>query len=297
MIFFFAHLSRATVSIFALRLSIMTFRYENPFRLGRVIASAFLLCLIFATPAIAAASGCGAASKERATVLGAGDRLEITLADGRKVRLAGLDIPDPGRGDPATAAAARRLTADWLAGREVGLTVLSARTDRWGRTLADLSAPPPDGATGAGPVSVSLFLVGAGLARVWPEPETKACLSERLRAESAARDNRLGLWRDPYYAVVNAADLDNLRNRDGQFTLVEGTPSRVGEGRSRFFVDFALHRGFTIVVAKRRAKAFEQVGMAISALSGVKIRVRGALDNRFGLRMEISEPENIERLE
>jgi hypothetical protein len=34
----------------------------------------------------------------------------------------------------------------------------------------------------------------------------------------------------------------------------------------------------------------------IAALAGAKIRVRGALDNRFGLRMEISDPDGIERL-
>jgi hypothetical protein len=78
--------------------------------------------------------------------------------------------------------------------------------------------------------------------------------------------------------------------------LVEGTPSRVGEGRSRYYVDFGLHRGFTIVIPKRRAKVFERAGMTIAALAGARIRVRGALDNRFGLRMEISDPDGIERL-
>ena len=73
-------------------------------------------------------------------------------------------------------------------------------------------------------------------------------------AERKAHDKRLGLGRDPYYAVAEAADLDNLRKRDGQFTVVEGTPSRVGEGRNRYNVDFGLHRGFTIVIPKRRAK-------------------------------------------
>jgi hypothetical protein len=100
--------------------------------------------------------------------------------------------------------------------------------------------------------------------------------------------------RDPYYGVVEAADLDNLRDRDGQFTIVEGTPRRVGEGRSRYYVDFGPRRGFTIVIPKKRAKVFERAGVTIQALAGAKIRARGALDNRFGLRMEISEPEDIE---
>lgn len=243
-----------------------------------------------------AASDCGLLSNQHVIVASVEDRLEIALADGRRVRLAGLDIADSGRGDSATAAAALAVVRPWLSGREVGLRVLSPKPDRWGRLLVDLSAPPPAGDTGA-PVAVSSFLLAAGLARVWPEPEAQACLGKRLKIEAEARDKRLGLWRDPYYGVVDAVDLDDLRRRDGQFTIVEGTPSRVGEGRSRFYVDFGLHRGFTIVIPKRRAKVFERAGVTISALSGARIRVRGALDNRFGLRMEVLEPENIERLE
>jgi hypothetical protein len=34
--------------------------------------------------------------------------------------------------------------------------------------------------------------------------------------------------------------------------------------------------------------------VTIQALAGAKIRARGALDNRFGLRMEIFEPDDIE---
>ena len=142
-----------------------------------------------------------------------------------------------------------------------------------------------------------MALLAAGLARVWPEAEARACASTRLAAEAEARNKRLGLWLDPYYAVVDAADLDKLRERDGQFTLVEGTPSRVGEGRSRYFIDFGLRRGFTIVIPKRRAKVFERAGMTISALAGARVRVRGALDDRFGPRMTILEPEDIERIE
>ncbi|HLJ71026.1 MAG TPA: thermonuclease family protein [Roseiarcus sp.] len=255
--------------------------------------------MVAALFALAAAEGraapCGAGPAQQVAVKAVAERLEITLADGRQVRLAGLAAPDPDHGDPATAAAALAFAKDWLAGREVGLRLLYAKPDRWGRLPVDLLAPPP-GEAGAAPVSVAAFLLRSGYARVWPEPDAYACLADLMRAEAEARDKRLGLWRDPYYGVVAAADLDNLRKRDGQFTLVEGTPSRVGEGRSRYYVDFGLHRGFTVVIPKRRAKVFERAGMTIAALAGAKIRVRGALDNRFGLRMEISDPDGIERL-
>ena len=257
-------------------------------------ASGVLFALMLAC-APARGAPCGAAPAQSVTIANVDERLEFTLADSRLVRLAGLDVPDQDRGEPATAAAARDFATRWLAGREVGLRLLYAKPDRWGRLPVDLIASPPDNPAGA-PVSVAAFLLSVGHARVRPEPDVYACLADLFAAENQARDKRLGLWRDPYYAIVDAADLDNLQKRDGQFTVVEGTPSRVGEGRSRYYVDFGLHRGFTIVIPKRRAKVFERAGMTISALAGAKIRVRGALDNRFGLRMEISEPDGIELL-
>jgi endonuclease YncB( thermonuclease family) len=261
------------------------------------------LALVLAAPAsfeasLAAGLFCADPPESRARIIAIGDHFEFALADGRQARLGGLDLPDPDRGNPANAAAAREFAAKWLVGREVGLHELSAKPDRWKRLIVELYAAPVGTAGDApGGSSVSMALLAAGLARVWPEPEARGCATSRLAAEAEARNKSLGLWRDPYYAVVDAADLDKLRERDGQFTLVEGTPSRVGEGRSRFFIDFGLRRGFTIVIPKRQAKAFERAGLTVSALAGAKIRVRGALDDRFGPRMTILEPEDIERVE
>ncbi|HLW89810.1 MAG TPA: thermonuclease family protein [Roseiarcus sp.] len=258
-----------------------------------------------------AGPACVGGPETRVKVAAIDERLDVALADGREARLSGLDLPDPGRGDPATAAAARSFLSSWLVDREVGLRALSPKPDRWDRAVVELYAAPPAedavspsqthapaGSGAAAPeISVSLRLLAAGFARVRPEVETRSCLDERRATEREAREKRLGLWRDPYYGVVEAADLDKLLERDGQFTLVEGTPWRVGEGRSRYFVDFALHRGFTFVIPKKRAKDFEKAGLTISGLTGAKILVRGALDDRFGPRMEAWEPDAIERLD
>ena len=248
-----------------------------------------------ARPAAAAAT-CETGAQERAVVSAIGERLEIVLGDGRRIRLTGLDGPDSGRGDPDLAAKAHSFAADWLVGREVGVQVVATKPDRWGRIVAELSAASPASAPDAPPVSVSLALLRAGYGRVWPEPEVRSCLVDLLRAEAQARDDRLGVWRDPYYAVLDAADRQNLLAHDGQFAVIEGVALKVGEGRSRYYVDLALHRGFTIVIPKRRVKIFERAGISIPALTGIRIRVRGALDGRFGPRIEISEPDAIERL-
>ena len=235
-----------------------------------------------------AGAACRAAPQERVAVTAIAERGEILLADGRRARLAGLDIPDPGRGDPALATEARAWLTSRLTGREIGLGALAAKTDRWGRLLADLFVE------GDASPSVSLALLSAGLARVRPEVEARDCLAERLAAEAAARLDGLGVWTDPYYGVVEATDLEELRQRDGQFAIVEGVVLRVGQGRNRTYLDFGRRDGLTVVAMARQAKAFERAGTDLAALAGARIRVRGAMDNRFGLRMAISGPDAIE---
>jgi endonuclease YncB( thermonuclease family) len=258
------------------------------------------LALVFLSLAVAPvrtfAAPCSVGPPHQATIEAISDRFEFALADGRRIRLAGLDIPDPNRGEPATASAARAFASRWLLGQSVGVALASSKPDRWGRLVGDLFASPL-GEPNAAQVSVALALLEAGEARVWPEPEAAACAAERRAAEQEARHKWLGLWRDPYYGLIEATDVENLQRRDGQFTLVAGTPSRIGEGHSRYFVDFGLHRGFTVVIPKKRAKDFERAGMAIPALVGAMVIVRGALDDRFSPRMTISGPDEIERVE
>ena len=225
-------------------------------------------------------------------VVAVDERLDIGLADGRFIKLAGLDMPEPERGGPS-ARAARAFLLRRLVGREAELDLLADGTDRWGRTLADLSPPaaqrdPAESAASA--------LLRAGYARVWPEFETRACAAYRLALEDRARRDSLGIWADPEYAVISSFDAAGLARRDGQFVVLEGRVRRVGFGRSRLYLDLAPRDGPTIVVARRLEKAFANAGRPIDALVGQTIRARGVLDDRFGPRLEVGEPAMIEVL-
>ncbi len=250
-----------------------------------------LLCagLGFASPAF---GGCGSPAGA-VQVVAVDERLDIALADGRLVRLAGLDMPGPERGDPATARAARDFLARRLVGGEAELDLLADGTDRWDRTLADLSAPE---APGDSPGSVASALLRAGYARVRPEFETRSCAAERLALEDRARRAALGMWRDPEYAVIQSFDMATLRRRDGQFVVIEGRVRRVGFGRSRLYLDLAPYDGPTIVVARKLETAFAKAGRSLDTLAGQTIRARGVLDARFGPRLEVGEPAMIEIL-
>src|SRR4051794_40475291 len=71
--------------------------------LGLHGACAALLFVALASPALAA---CGRPAG-RVQVVGVDERLDLKLADGRTVRLGGLDVPNADRGAPETVSGAR----------------------------------------------------------------------------------------------------------------------------------------------------------------------------------------------
>ena len=230
-----------------------------------------------------------------ARVAGVDERLGIHLEDGRIVRLGGLDTPVPSRGSPQTAAAARQFVAGLLVGREVELDLMASGPDRWGRTLADLAIPEASRETSAGTAgSIAIALLAAGHARVRPEFEARGCAPARLAAEDEARRARLGLWRDPAYAIVEASDAAALTARDGQFVVIEGRVRRVGFARSRLYLDLVPYGGPTVVIARKLAPALAREGRPVERLTGEVIRARGALDDRPRPRIEVDEPAMIE---
>jgi endonuclease YncB( thermonuclease family) len=249
----------------------------------------FALALVLAAGSAVAACGAAAGIVRAASV---DERGEIALADGRTLRLAGIDLPIPSRGDPALAASARQTLAERFVGREAALTLVSSAPDRWDRALGDLGAPVSDAAPG----SAAEALLAAGLARVRPEYETRGCEAGRLALESAARAKGLGVWRDPDYAVLAADDLALLARRDGRFVIVEGVVRRVGLGRARLYLDLGGRGALSVVASRKTQAAFQASGAPLTALAGEKIRVRGALDSRFGPQLEVVDPLMLERI-
>ena len=253
--------------------------------LGLMLGAA---CLASGLPARAHAD-CGTPSGI-VRVAGVDERLDIALADGRLIRLAGLDPPNPVRAG-ATAEAARKFLAAELTDREVELRLLASGTDRWGRVLADLASAHSLGGSGD---SIASALLSAGYARVRPEFETRGCAAARLAIEDSARSRRLGLWSVPGVGVIQSSDAASLHRSDGQFVVVEGRVRRVGFGRSRLYLDLVPRDGPTIVIARKLQSALAEAGRPVDRLVGETIRARGALDDRVGPRIEVSEASMIE---
>ncbi|MBT2338189.1 MULTISPECIES: thermonuclease family protein [Pseudomonas] len=166
-----------------------------------------------------------------ATVQRVVDGDTLRLADGRSVRMIGLNSPELGRqgrsDEPFAVAARRRLEALVAAsdGR-VGLLLGKEGEDRYGRTLAHVY--------GADGQSLEAQLLAEGLGfyvAVAPNVDLVAC---QRAAERQAREAGLGLWkRSPVlsaqqiqasgFAVVSGRVSDVRRNRGGVWVELPGS--------------------------------------------------------------------------
>ena len=229
----------------------------------------------------------------RGRVASVDERLELTLEDGRKLKLAGVDPPRPTPDDPDLDAKSGEKLSGWLVGREILFRPIGQREDRWGRVAALVFAPA--GAEGSSLLSVAEAVLDAGLARFAPG-DAAHCRATLLAAEASARTAALGLWSDPYYAIIAATDHDSFAERAGTFVIVEGRVTGVGNGDFRATLFFGPRRGtdFSVTILQRNIKIFDAAGLKLTRLTGQIIRVRGLLDLRFGPQIEISSPDEVE---
>ncbi len=238
---------------------------------------------------------CALENARTASVVAVDERLELTLDSGVRLRIAGIEPPRATQTNPALAMEARDALGNWLNGKEIQYAPLAAAPDRWGRMEANLAA---SSATGRESLSVAAMLLDAGLARAMPEASARACIAEFLAFESQARAAALGLWRDPAYAVLAAAQRESFVGKDGGIVVTEGIVTGIGEAGTRFYVNFGPVRtvDFAVTIGRQSAKLFEQAGLRPKEFAGQRLRVRGQLDTRFGPQIEIFEPAAVEVL-
>ncbi|WP_198034153.1 thermonuclease family protein [Acidihalobacter ferrooxydans] len=189
----------------------------------------------------------------------------VILADGRHVRLIGLDTPELGHGGKPSQPYARRarqaLVALLASSHDtVELRYGEDRRDHYGRTLAHLFLPNG--------TSVTAALLRDGLATalvVPPDLWDSACYAD---AEAAARSRHLGIWSLPRYQPIASRALP----ADAQgFHIVRGRVVHVGRSRNAQWID--LDGGVALRIARRNLKYFHNVDF--SALRGRHITVRG----------------------
>jgi endonuclease YncB( thermonuclease family) len=224
-------------------------------------------------------------------VVSVDEQLELTLENGIRLKIVGVDPPRPTPGDPDLDVRARDRLAQWLGGQEIFFRPLDPGPDRWGRVVAFVFAVAPEFTNGPGParLPVGEALIDAGLARYEPSAAARPCRNALLAAEAGARASGLGLWADPYYAIIAAADRLSFAEKAGSSVIVEGRITGVASRRPRITLYFGPRQGwdFSVTILPRNSKTFEMAYSSLSGLTGQTVRVRGLLDIRFGPQIDL----------
>ena len=259
---------------------------RSPFlRLGIRVACSLLAAWLVLPMAVAA--DCSVfAIDEWARVEYVHDGDTLILADGRKVRLIGINTPERGRdGKPAEAFADEaRDAVRKLLGKQgrVGLRFDAQRRDRYDRLLAHVYTP--DGTA----VQQALLEKGFGaVISVPPNLANHQCYEE---AEQGARRRGLRIWSLPRYKGVDSAAIG--RGAIG-FHVIRGRVEHVDTRRDSVWL--TLGGRLSLRVDKKNMHYFGS--LSLPALMGRYIEVRGWVYRRDGApRMTIDHPGDIEIL-
>ena len=256
------------------------------------------------TPLSALALGC-TGTGEPARVAAVEARLELRLDDGRLVRLAGFDPPTQTPTTPDLEDRSIDALAGLIVGKPASLDLVARAPDRWGRLVATI-AVTADGS------DLATTAIAAGLGRYKAETAAHPCRAALLAAEDGARRSKLGLWADPYYAVLAVDDRAAFAERAGTIVVAQGRLTAVVPSpfrtRLRFAAPDGSHAGHTssvhdpmqatlsATVLPHTMKTFEAQRMTFSSLIGRTLRWRGLLDTRFGPTVELAGPDDVELL-
>ena len=188
-----------------------------------------------------------------------GDTLD--LADGRRVRLIGINAPEIGRRGSVSepyAQAARKELLRLAEGAKLRLLVGDQATDKYGRTLAHLF--DEQGAN----IEARLLRQGLGFTvAVAPNLRLLDC---HLRNEQLARNQRAGVWREN--PVRQAAQVSS-----GGFHLVRGRVDKIERAGEYMWVDLD---GPLVLRLPRRSD--------VAGWQGREIEVRGWVVDRRSAR-------------
>ncbi len=251
------------------------------------------------------ATGCAFRAVGEARVVEVVDGDTVVLDDGRQVRLVGIQAPKLPLGRKGFVAwpladEARDKLVRLSAGKLVTLYRGETGQDRHGRELAQLVTHEEK------PVWLQAEMLRTGYARVYSFPDNRLCVDRLLASEKEARARRAGIWALPYYAIRDAARVEELNGLADSFQLVEGNVQKAALVRGRLYLNFGerYQTDFTVTVPPRQVKLFnesEWAGLLADRggempVVGKRLRVRGWIDRYNGPEIVVTHPEQVELL-
>ncbi len=213
---------------------------------------------------------------------------EIVDQKGALFSLAGLHFPDNLKTDPPSRA--KQKISAFLKQAGISIAATSKLPDRYGRRPVQVFARDETGSKW-----LQGELVRAGLAIVRPQSEEQDCGQALLDEEQKARIEKVGIWRWPELLVFSSNDQDLVEKVDA-YRIVEGRILSTGKARNVSYLNFGTNwqSDFTVTVAKRHLKRFNNSIGSLGKLKGKYIRVRGWMVSRRGPMIEVYHSGQIE---
>lgn len=253
------------------------------------VCLALPVVLALVTWASFARADCGADRiDDRAPVSLVHDGDTLVLADGRRLRLIGINTPELARegrpAEPGAFAARDRLRRILFTnGQRVQLRFDRERNDRYGRLLAH--AFLDDGRN----IAELLLAEGAGVPIAIPPNLWQVdCY---YAAGDNARSGRLGVWALPAYQARPVSEL-NLRSEG--FRVVRGRVTHISQSPSAVWIN--LDHNFALRIERADVPHFQ--GIDLQRFVGSEIEARGWIYARKGqLRMPLRHPAMLRRID
>ncbi len=264
---------------------------------ARVVLSIISLVLLGSFPAAGSKLPDGLEPGARVVIASVVDGdtvvLESPIDGAAQVRLVGLQAPKLPLGRKnfpvwPLASQSKRALEDIILGRQARLFFGGAKKDRHGRLLAHLLTK--------GGVWVQGEMLRQGMARVYSFPDNRAVAGDMLALERAARAARRGIWKHPFYALRDAADVSAMTRLFGTFQIVRGRVIDAKRIKSRVYLNFGdnWREDFTVTLKTQARRMFAKTGAEPLSFLGKEVQVRGWLKKFNGPMIEASHPEQIE---
>jgi len=253
-------------------------------RRARIAAWIAAFATLVGTSAPLGATPCAFEAQGEGRVAAIIDGKSFRLADGREIRLAGIE--------PAGASKAERIAvlSAVLADKDVSLHGTDDTPDRYGRQSAFVVLAGTE-------TLVQGVLLSQGAALSTADIADKDCAAALSTAEAEARDGKKGAWAGNT-VIKNAESADDIAAGIGRFLLVEGKVLSVRQAGAITYLNFGRRwtRDFAATISRRNMPAVESAGIALKSLENRRIRVRGWVEARPGPRIEVVRAGQIEVL-
>ena len=212
--------------------------------------------------------------------------------EGDIIRLTGLDIPRPRRGEGDIAHRAKAFLDKHLTAKRVRLYATqdkkTGRTNRMGHLLRHVELRADN-------IWVQGALLYHGLARVRTTVNNPEMASQMYKRERKARQNERGLWAMQTYKILGP---ETAEQGIGAYQLVEGKVQSTAMRGNRIYLNFGKNwrSDLTVSIPPGNRRAFRRADIDPLSLGNETIRARGWLESYNGPYMEITHPARLEIL-